>query len=77
MWQLVSVSLIRHLYVTTTITSIAAILRSLAGAQEAATQSVNIRRISSLYDSIVASFEDLDFVNIDLATQVCQLILYI
>ena len=49
---------------------LAAIITSLAGAQEAATETVSIRRIPRLYDSIVANFEDVDFANIDFATQV-------
>ena len=49
---------------------LAAIITSLAGAQEAATETVSIRRIPRLYDSIVANFEDMDFANIDFVTQV-------
>ncbi|XP_065903018.1 uncharacterized protein [Dysidea avara] len=45
------------------------ILKSLAGAQDAATETVDIRRIPILYDSIVANFEDTDFTSIDFATQ--------
>ena len=51
---------------------IVAIVESLVGSVDRATDSVNVNRISVLYTRLVESLQTLDVVNFDFATQVCS-----
>ena len=47
-----------------------AIVDSLIGSENRSTDSINVNRISVLYDMMVESIEDIDFFSLDFARQV-------
>ena len=48
-----------------------AVVDSLIGSENRSTDSVNVNRISVLYDMLVESIQNINFFNLDFARQVC------